>query len=116
MFQNSKCRILKLVNDSYCRIYIHQVVVRKLFPIQLFKHGVQITEERTFLMRVFTVSQGFCLLNSLFENRKCILVVEVIKNSSIVMRGSIDLTLCKFFALFQCSWSFLLRQDFLQFL
>src|SRR5690606_40523700 len=97
MFQNCKCRILELINDSYCRIYVYQVVVRKLFSIQLFKHGVQITEERTFLMRVFTVSQGFCLLNRLFENRKCILLVEVIKNSSIVMVGSIERALCKFF-------------------
>src|SRR5690606_40790756 len=101
MFQNSKCRILKLVNDSYCRIYIHQVVVRKLFPIQLFKHRVQVTEERPFLMRVFTVSQGLCLLDRLFENRKSILLVEVIKNSSIVMRGGIERTFCKFFTLFQ---------------
>ena len=44
-------------NDLAGSIYIHQVVVGKLFTVQLFKQGINIAVEGCLLMRVLAIAQ-----------------------------------------------------------
>ena len=85
MLQDSEGRIRKFINQINGGIDIEQVVIRDFLTVNLVEHGIDISIEITFLMRVFTIAQSLLVIGGLTESRP-FFTIEIVEDSRIVMR------------------------------
>jgi len=80
MFQDSESQIFVFVDQIDGSIDVQQVVIRDFLTVNLIEHGVQISVEITFLMRVFTVTELLLVVYRTTESRT-FAGIEIIEDS-----------------------------------
>src|SRR5690606_729245 len=111
MFKDRKSRRIEFIYERHCRIYVYQVVVGKVFPVELLKQVLQIAVKDTSLMWIFTVTQGLCLLFTMFEYGNGSVLIEIMKNGGVVMGRYVECPLGEVPAMLQERVAFIFTKN-----
>src|SRR5690606_10420613 len=116
VFQDSESWFAEFIDQRYGGVDVDQVIVRKFFTVDFFKHGIKIAIKNGCLMRVFAVAKRFVLNFAVFEyGHRAAILIEIIEDSSIVMRGSVKCFAGKVFALFEGCVAFIFAEKCFKF-
>jgi hypothetical protein len=74
---HKRCVSFKLANQVNRSIDIYQIIVGKLLAIELVKQPIEISEVRSFLMRVFAIAENATFPIALLKGWELEFLVEV---------------------------------------
>ena len=84
MLQNSKCDIVKLIDQIDCGIDVKQVVIRDLFSMNLIEHLIQVSIEISLLMWIFAITQRLLAIGRATESRT-LFSIKIVEDSRIIV-------------------------------
>src|SRR5436190_8778910 len=90
MLNDYKCSFaFKFFYQIYSCINIDKIIIRKFFAIKLVKKLVKIAKIISLLMRIFPIAECSALLYARFEALNLELLVKVIEDGCVVVRGNV---------------------------
>src|ERR1043166_9695385 len=69
MLQNRTRWLSEIIHQGHCCINVQKIIVGNFFAVQLVKQLFELAVKYSSLMRVFSITQNFCIGHALLEGK-----------------------------------------------